>query len=140
MTGHGVEVRPLDPAGTSALQEWLERARQARIDVDDLDSIDRAYVGYFDQVLRQPADQREDPTPRLTTIAMALGEHLRRHGRLHWRVARDGEGEDLALTSADDTGVLFPLDPVADAWGRQERFWLADFARGVLAELDGPWS
>ncbi|WP_186526259.1 DUF3806 domain-containing protein [Leekyejoonella antrihumi] len=134
--GPRVVIDPLDDAAVKALHEWLERARQAAIDPDELASIDAAYARYFDQVLRTPADHRQDPTQTLTTIAMAMGEHLQRHSALHWRVVKDAEGTDLALASADDTGVLFPVDPVADAWSKQQRDWLADFVTEVLSELE----
>ena len=134
--GPRVVVKPLDDAATRALDEWLERARQAGMDPDDLDSIDAAYRRYVDQMMRTPEGRRQDPTQTLTTIAMAMGEHLQRRSVLHWRVAEDAEGTDLALTSVDDTGVLFPIDPVADAWSKQQRDWLSDFVTQVLHELE----
>ncbi len=136
--GHGhVTVRPLDGRSEQALRDWLERARQAHVDIDDLASIEEAYDRYLAEVMRTPADRRRDPTPTLTTIAIAMGEHLRARSALQWRVAEDAEGVDLALVSGNEMGVLFPIDPVADAWSRQERRWLADFARGVLEQLRG---
>lgn len=133
---HGrVTVRALDPQAERALQDWLERARQARIDVDELATIDAAYEAYVEQVRATPPDRRGDPTVRLTTIAMAMGEHLRARSALTWSVAEDSEGTDLALRSPTGNGVLFPIDPVADAWSRQQRGWLTGFVEGVLAEL-----
>ncbi len=133
---HGrVTVRPLDPRSERALRDWLERARQAGIDVSDLASIAAAYDAYVDQVRATPADRRGDPTLRLTTIAMAMGEYLQARSPLTWSVAEDSEGTDLALRSTAGLGVLFPIDPVADAWSRQERGWLPGFVDGVLAEL-----
>lgn len=133
---HGrVTVRPLDRRGEQALRDWLERARQAHVDVDDLNSIEAAYERYLDEVMRTPADRRRDPTPTLTTIAIAMGEHLCARSALQWRIAADAEGTDLALVSSNEMGVFFPIDPVADAWSRQERRWLAEFARGVLEQM-----
>lgn len=130
-----ITVRPLDRTAQRALTGWLGDAQAAGIDVDDLDSIGTAYDDYVHEVLLTPADQRPDPTPTLTMIAMAMGEYLQRNSTLQWRVAGDAQGTDLALTSADDLGVLYPIDPVAQAWSQRQRGWLPVFVRELMRNI-----
>lgn len=130
-----ITIRPLDRQAQRALTGWLGDAQVAGIDIDDLESIGAAYDDYVHQVLLLPAAERPDPTPTLTTIAMAMGEHLQRNSSLQWRVAGDAQGTDLALASADDLGVLYPIDPVAQAWSGRQRGWLPVFARELLRQI-----
>jgi hypothetical protein len=131
-----ITIRPLDRAAQRALAGWLGDARAAGVDVADLDSIGATYDDYVHQVLLTPAAERVDPTPTLTMIAMAMGEYLQRNSSLQWRVAGDAQGTDLALASADDLGVLYPIDPVAQAWEQRQRGWLPVFARELMRNLE----
>lgn len=130
-----ITVRPLDRNAQRALTGWLGDAQAAGIDLDDLDSIGAAYDDYVHEMLLTPAAERRDPTPTLTMIAMAMGEHLRRNSTLQWRVAGDAQGTDLALASADDLGVLYPIDPVAQAWSQRQRGWLPVFVRELMRSI-----
>lgn len=130
-----ITVQPLDRKAQRALTGWLGDAQAAGVDIDDLESIGRTYDDYVDEVLLIPADDRPDPTPRLTMIAMAMGEYLHRNSDLQWRVVEDGQGTDLALSSADDLGVLYPIDPVAQAWSQRQRGWIPVFARELLKNI-----
>ncbi|MBB2891112.1 DUF3806 domain-containing protein [Flexivirga oryzae] len=132
-----ITVRPLNRAAQRALTGWLGDARAAGIDVDDIDSIGSAYDDYVHEVLLTPADDRPDPTPKLTMIAMAMGEYLQRNTSLQWRVAGDDQGTDLALASADDLGVLYPIDPVAQAWSQRQRGWIPVFAQELMRNIGG---
>lgn len=132
-----IVVQPLDRKAHRALTGWLGDAQAAGVDVDDLQSIGKAYDDYVDEVLLTPAADRVDPTPKLTMIAMALGEYLQRNSDLQWRVVEDGQGADLALSSPDDLGVLYPIDPVAEAWSQRQRGWLPVFARELLKNIAG---
>ncbi|MGN6414244.1 DUF3806 domain-containing protein [Flexivirga sp.] len=132
-----ITVQPLDRSAQRALTGWLGDAQAAGVDVDDLESIGRAYDDYVHDVLLTPAADRGDPTPTLTMIAMAMGEYLQRHSALQWRVVEDAQGTDLALSSADDLGVLYPIDPVAQAWSQRQRGWLPVFARELLKNIEG---
>ncbi|GGB41333.1 hypothetical protein GCM10011492_35310 [Flexivirga endophytica] len=132
-----IVVQPLDRKAQRALTGWLGDAQAAGIDVDDLESIGTAYDAYVHEVLLTPAADRVDPTPTLTMIAMAMGEYLQRNSGLQWRVVEDGEGADLALSSADDLGVLYPIDPIAQAWEQRQRGWLPVFARELLKNIEG---
>lgn len=140
MAAGDITVRPMDRTAQRALTGWLGDAQAAGIDVGDINSIGRAYDDYVHEMLLTPADERTDPTAFLTMIGMALGEYLRRNSGLHWRIVSDAQGTDLALASADDLGVLYPVDPVADAWSAQQRGWLPEFATGVLGQLGAAWS
>jgi hypothetical protein len=131
-----ITIRPLDRAAQRALSGWLGDAQAAGVDVADLESIGAAYDDYVHQVLLTPAAERVDPTPTLTMIAMAMGEHLQRNSSLQWRIAGDAQGTDLALASADDLGVLYPIDPVAQAWEQRQRGWLPVFARELMRNLE----
>ncbi|RNI20477.1 DUF3806 domain-containing protein [Flexivirga caeni] len=133
-----ITVRPLDRSAQRALVGWLGDARAAGIDIDDVESIGSAYDAYVNEVLLMPADQRPDPTPKLTMIAMAMGEHLQRNSSLQWRIAGDAKGTDLALASADDLGVLYPIDPIAQAWSQRQRGWLPVFVRELMRSIEGP--
>jgi len=130
-----ITVRPLDRQAQRALTGWLGDARAAGIDIDDVESIGAAYDDYVHEVFLTPAAERPDPTSKLTMIAMAMGEHLRRNSTLQWRVAGDAQGTDLALASADDLGVLYPIDPVAQAWSQRQRGWLPVFVRELMRNI-----
>lgn len=130
-----VTVQPLDRQAQRALAGWLGDAQAAGIDVDDIESIGTAYDDYVHEVLLTPAADRVDPTPTLTMIAMAMGEHIQRNSSLQWRIAGDNQGADLALASADDLGVLYPIDPVAQAWSQRQRGWLPVFARELMRNI-----
>lgn len=130
-----ITVRPLDRNAQRALTGWLGDAASAGIDVDDVESISTAYDDYVHEVLLMPAAERPDPTPKLTMIAMAMGEHLQRNSSLQWRVAGDDKGTDLALASADDLGVLYPIDPVAQAWEQRQRGWIPVFVRELMRNI-----
>ncbi len=132
-----ITVRPLDRSAQRALAGWLGDAQAAGVDVDDVDSIGAAYDAYVHEVLLTPAADRVDPTPTLTMIAMAMGEYLQRNSNLQWRVAGDAHGSDLALASADDLGVLYPIDPVAQAWSQRQRGWLPVFTRELMRNIEG---
>ena len=133
-----ITVQPLDRKAQRALAGWLGDAQAAGVDVDDIDSIGAAYDDYVHDVLLTPAAERVDPTPTLTMIAMAMGEYLRRNSSLQWRVAGDSQGSDLALASADDLGVLYPIDPVAQAWEQRQRGWLPVFTRELMRKIEDP--
>ena len=100
------------------------------------ETLQDAYEKYLDQVLATEPDQREDPTPTLTAIGMALGEHLRRNSDADWRIVTDDQGRDLALASPDESSILFPVDPVAGHWAVQQREWVSGF---VVAALIAVW-
>lgn len=131
-----ISVRPLDRAAQRALVGWLGDAQAAGVDVDDVDSIGTAYDNYVQEVMLTSAADRVDPTPTLTMIAMAMGEYLQRNSSLQWRVAGDSQGCDLALASADDLSVLYPIDPVAEAWSQQQRGWLPVFAQELIRNIE----
>lgn len=130
-----ITVQPLDRQAQRALAGWLGDAQAAGVDVDDLESIGKSYDDYVDEMLLTPADERPDPTPTLTMIAMAMGEYLQRNSSLQWRVVEDAQGTDLALSSADDLGVLYPIDPVAQAWEQRQRSWIPVFAHELLKNI-----
>lgn len=125
-------VEPLDTQARITLRAWLGDAARLGIDVESPDTIQDAYERFFDEVLATPADERTDPTPTLTAIAMAMGEHLRRHSQIDWRIVTDDQGRDLALSTPDEESILFPIDPIADSWGVQDREWLSDFIVAAL--------
>ncbi|NHN57437.1 DUF3806 domain-containing protein [Calidifontibacter sp. DB0510] len=129
-------IEPLDTTSRIALRGWLSSATRLGIDVGDLDSIEAAYERYLQQVRAQPAAERADPTETLTAIAMALGEHLRRNSTLDWRVVTDAQGRDLAIASPDEIEVLFPIDPVADAWQTQQEGWMRGFVDALLSRYE----
>lgn len=133
-----ITVQPLDRKAQRALAGWLGDAQAAGVDVDDVESIGAAYDSYVHEVLLTPAAERVDPTPTLTMIAMAMGEYLQRNSSLQWRVAGDSQGADLALASADDLGVLYPIDPVAQAWSQRQRGWLPLFTRELMRNIEDP--
>lgn len=125
-------VEPLDTHARITLRGWLGDAARLGIDIDSAESIQEAYERYFDEVLATAEDEREDPTARLTTIAMAMGEHFRRNSRVDWALVTDEQGKDLALFVPSDETVLFPIDPIADSWANQEREWLQPFIEAAL--------
>lgn len=135
MSTGDVTVQPLDRAAHRALSGWLSDAQAAGLDLEDPESIGQAYDDYVHEVLLTPADERTDPTEHLTMIGMAMGEHLQRHSSLQWRVVSDAQGTDLALASEDDLGVLYPVDPVAQAWSARQREWIPAFIADVLGQL-----
>ncbi|WP_052592045.1 DUF3806 domain-containing protein [Luteipulveratus mongoliensis] len=119
------------------LQQWLRDARQWGIDPDDLDSVARAYDGYVARVLATDPDDREDPTAVCTMIGLAMGEHIARNSRLQWRIVTDAEGTDLALSTPEENAVLYPADPVIDAWSEQRTGWLSGWVRDLLRGVNG---
>lgn len=133
-----ITVQPLDRKAQRALAGWLGDAQAAGVDVEDVESIGKAYDDYVHEVLLTPAADRVDPTATLTMIAMAMGEYLQRNSSLQWRVAGDNQGSDLALASADDLGVLYPIDPVAQAWEQRQRGWLPVFAHELMRNIEDP--
>lgn len=138
MTGEPL-VEPVDTAARIQLRGWLGDAAGLGIDLDDAETIQDAYERYFDRVLDTPEDDRPDPTQTLTTIAMALGEHLRRNSPADWRIVTDDQGRDLALTSPGQQSILFPIDPIAASWEQQQRLWLTDFVDAAVSQfVDGP--
>ncbi|GAB3579570.1 DUF3806 domain-containing protein [Calidifontibacter terrae] len=128
-------VEPVDTAARIQLRGWLGDAAALGVDVDDAETIQAAYEQYFDRVLGTPEDQRGDPTPTLTAIAMALGEHLRRNSPADWRIVTDDQGRDLALASPDAQSILFPIDPIAASWEQQQRLWLRDFVDAAVTQF-----
>ena len=120
-------IEQLDTQSHIVLRGWLGDAARLGIDVESADSIEAAYEKYFDEVLATDEDARTDPTTTLTAIGMALGEHLRRTTDADWRIVTDDQGRDLALVSADEASILFPVDPIADNWAAQQRGWLVQF-------------
>ncbi len=138
MSDFELRVRALDPAARRALRGWLADAERAGIDIDDLDSIQCAYEDHFDRVQAAAAADREDPTPVLTMIGIAMGDHVRRRSSVIWQIAADDDGADLALIGSDGAGVFFPADAVADQWNAGQRGWLAEFTEQVVAQLNPP--
>ncbi|WP_018155102.1 DUF3806 domain-containing protein [Demetria terragena] len=121
------------------LQEWLDDAAQQGIDVGDVMSISRAFDGYVEQTVQTKAAERGDPTTFCTMIGFAMGEHLRQRSSLEWRVVTDSQGTDLALTTPDESAVLFPSDPVAAAWEVAEVGWIPQWVENLLVGLtDSP--
>ncbi|MDQ2851404.1 DUF3806 domain-containing protein [Dermatophilaceae bacterium Sec6.4] len=135
MTGSELRIQKLDRTSQRALTGWLADAERAGIDLDDVASIERAYEAHFDAVLDTPETQRADPTQVLTMIGMAMGEYVQRRSDVSWHVVTDTDGSDLALVGADEAGVLFPADLVADNWNAGQRGWLGEFAGHVVAQL-----
>lgn len=132
VTEQDIRIEPVGDHERSVLREWLDDAHQWGIDVDDLASLERAYEGYFDKVLATDPDDREDATAVCTMIGLALGEHLVRHSALEWRVVTDAEGTDLALSTPAEDAILYPADPVIDAWSGQQRGWLQAWATELI--------
>lgn len=130
-TDQHLTVEPVDTAARIALRQWIGKAKAVGIDVDDPGTMQDVYDAYFAKVAEQDPSEREDPTERLTTIAMAVGEYLQRTTCLQWRVVTDAQGRDLALYREIDGTVMFPIDPVAGAWQQQEAGWLAGFVTAV---------
>lgn len=128
-------VTDLDRRSRQTLLGWLADAAKAGIEVDDPSSIQDAYEAYFDRVLATAPADREDPTPTLTMIGIALGEHLQRGSRLVWRIVSDAHGSDLGLATPDGSGAFFPADPVAANWGDQRREWIVPFVEEMLVRL-----
>ena len=138
MSTNDIRIQPLDRAAHRALAGWIADAQEAGIDIDDASSLEKAYEDYFTAVQETPAADRTDPTQMLTMIGIAMGEHVQRRTEVSWRVATDTDGPDLALVGADETGVFFPVDPVADNWNAGLRGWLAEFTEQVVASLGAP--
>lgn len=120
------------------LQSWLDDAAQWGVDVNDHRSIGRAYDEYVAAVRATDPEDRDDPTPVCTMIGMAMGEYLVRNSRLQWRVVTDHEGTDLALSTPEENAVLYPSDPVADAWEQQKVQWLPDWVDQLIAGMQQP--
>lgn len=132
------QVEPLDTQARIVLRGWLGDAARLGIDPELPETLQDAYEKYLDQVLATEPDQREDPTPTLTAIGMALGEHLRRNSDADWRIVTDDQGRDLALASPDESSILFPVDPVAGHWAVQQREWVAGFVAAALDSFGEP--
>lgn len=132
MNADAPRVEKLDTRSQITLREWLGDATRLGIDLDSPDSIERAYERYVDEVLATPQEERVDPTPTLTAIAIAMGEYIRRNSDAQWRIVTDEQGRDLALSTAHETQILFPIDPVADSWAAQARGWLVEFVRAAI--------
>ena len=130
------EVEPLDTHARIMLRGWLGDAARLGVDPASAETIQRAYASYLDQVLDTEPDQRQDPTPTLTAIAMALGEHLRRNCDADWRIVTDGQGRDLALSSPSGESILFPIDPVAGPWSVQHPEWVLEFVATALSMFE----
>lgn len=128
-------VTDLDRRARQTLNGWLGDAENDGIDLDDAGTIQDAYERYVEAVLAQAPDEREDPTPVLTMIGMALGEHLQRNSDLVWRIVTDAQGSDLGLAIEDGSGAFFPVDPVAANWAEQNRQWLVPFVAELLGQL-----
>lgn len=133
-----LQVQELTRTHRRTLREWLDDAEAMGIDLESAASLQDAYENYFDEMLLTAPAERGDPTVALTTIGMALGEHLVRAIGLEWRVVSDEEGTDLALFHAASNGVLFPVDPVAQHWTAQRRRWLIEFVQELSAQLRDP--
>lgn len=125
-------VEPLDTQARITLRGWLGDAARLGVDPEVPDTLQEAYETYFDKVVATEPDEREDPTPTLTAIGMALGEHLRRNSEADWRIVTDHEGRDLAIVSPDESSILFPADPVAGHWNVQQREWVLGFVAAAL--------
>ncbi|MDE9367538.1 DUF3806 domain-containing protein [Luteipulveratus sp. YIM 133132] len=132
MPDEDIRISPLGDAERRTLHEWLNDARSWDIDPDDLGSIDRAYDGYVARVLATDPDDREDPTAVCTMIGLAMGEHIVRNSVLEWRVVTDAEGTDLALATPSEDAVLYPADPVIEAWADQRTSWISAWASDLI--------
>lgn len=132
------QVEPLDTQARIVLRGWLGDAARLGIDPELPETLQDAYDKYLDQVLATEPDQREDPTPTLTAIGMALGEHIRRNSDADWRIVTDDQGRDLALASPDESSILFPVDPVAGHWAVQQREWVSGFVAAALDSFGEP--
>lgn len=128
-------MAPVGAEAKRALEGFLEDARDAGVDVDDVNSIQHGYDEYLlHQLQAAPAD-REDPTMFCTMIGVAIGEHLARRTELVWRVVTDDEGTDLALSTPAENAILFPSDPVFAAWAEQEDGWVAEWVTNLVESL-----
>lgn len=130
-------MAPVGPEAKRALDGLLEDARDAGVDVDDVDSIQRGYDDYLLQQLQSAPAEREDPTMFCTMIGVTIGEHLARRTDLVWRVVTDDEGTDLALSTPSENAILFPTDPVFAAWAEQEDGWVAAWVTNLVESLRG---
>ncbi len=130
-------VEPVDTHARIMLRGWLGDAARLGIDPNSPETIQEAYETYLDAVLATEPDQRVDPTPTLTAIGMALGEHLRRHCDADWAIVSDEQGRDLALVSPEHDSILFPVDPVAGHWQVQQREWVLAFVDAAVDSFGG---
>lgn len=135
MSAQDIRIGSWDRSAQRALTGWLADAERAGIDLNDPASLEKAYEDYFTEVADTPPAERADPTQVLTMIGIAMGEHVRRRTDVSWRVASDAEGPDLALVADDETGVFFPVDPVAENWNAGHRGWLAAFTEQLVGQL-----
>lgn len=130
-----IVIGPVQPEQREVLDGWLDDARGFGIDLSDVESIGAAFDEYQLTVMEQEPEERADPTPFCTMIGMAMGEYLVQHSDLEWRLITDDEGTDLGLANPSETGVLFPADPVANAWQEQTFGWLPDWVSQLVASL-----
>lgn len=131
-------ISALGPDEQRILEAWLSDAAQQGIDVDDVPSISAAFDAFVERMVAAKASERGDPTEFCTMIGFALGENLQRRTSLEWRVVTDENGTDLALATATEDAVLFPVDPVAAAWEVAEVGWMPQWVENLLAGMREP--
>lgn len=137
MTGE-IIIGEVQQPQQEVLDAWLADAREFGIDIEDLDSIGEAFDEHLLAVMEQEPDDRQDPTAFCTMVGMAMGEYLARNSDLRWRIITDDEGTDLGLANPEETGVLFPADPVAGAWQEQSFGWLPVWVGQLMQAMQVP--
>ena len=120
----------MDWVAHRALQGWFSATHATTTIVGNATTIGKTYDEYVNHMPLISAAERVDPTPVLTMIGMVMSGHLQRNSTLRWRVV-----SDLTLASADDLGVLYPVDSVAKVWSTRQCRWLSSFAAEVLSQI-----
>lgn len=122
---------PLTERERDRIRAGLGRLADKGIDVDDLAAIG---AGYDRDFAAWHADRTvAEPDAVVETYAVAIGEHLARHGGRRWAIVTDVFGTDLGLVSARSETVIVPHNLVGARWMRGETGWVP----GVVGHLAG---
>jgi len=126
------DVRALDaPAGPAAGMRELTAAESAHLDrlrghlassgapVGTVDGLGGLLEAAHTAWLRTPPDQRPDPGPMITSIAVGVGDLvLARATEARWVLHVDAPAASPALLSTDGTAAVVPFTDVRRRWTR----------------------
>ena len=114
---------PITDAERSRIDAALARLAEQGVDVDDLASLGAAYDA--------ARSGGEDADVAVETIALGIGEHLVRHGRMDWALVTDVFGTDLGVVARRRGTTVIPMNIVAVRWLSGETGWVP----GVVGHL-----
>ncbi|MBD3781512.1 MAG: DUF3806 domain-containing protein [Micrococcales bacterium] len=86
------------------------------VDLDDADALGRAFDAEAARWFGTPEGERGDPNALVNAFGLAVGEHLRRTCALHWVVASDDDGTEIALHRQPYDVLVHPTAMVARRW------------------------